>query len=381
MSLYAKLKNLFTQKTPVMSRLLCAAIALFISAGASAQVSCDLSLSDNHLATATGGELNANLIATGQTIRVKVLIGNFISNTTAPGGHFRLRIGLGNGLVLKPGFNLATAALNDKFTWTYDDSQAQPQIIGTSIADLPANYDGYADFELKANSATTSTVSFNLLISNPPTTTTPLSDPNSQNNSGSNTYTIVAGAPLPVTFAHFNAVRKDCDVRLAWKAENQVNLKNYEIEVSKDNNVFVKQGEVSAANGDAYAYTFPLTDAVKATTLFVRLKSIDLDGSFRYSKTVTVQGTCAGKWQLALYPNPATDVSTINVLAKEGLFDGKYSISVLSSNGQLVRRQEVKLNGVKSFPLSVVGLSSGAYRVRIDGADGSSSAVLDFEKL
>ena len=382
MNFYIRFKNLFTQKTPVMARLLPVLIALLISAGAYAQpVTCDLSLSDNHLENALGGDLNANLIATGQIIRLKVLIGNFISSVVAPGGHFRLRIGLGNGLILRPGFNLATAALNDKFTWTYDLSGAQPQIVGNSIANLPDNYQGYADFELKANTATTSTVSFNLLISNPPGTTTPLSDPNFQNNSASNTYTIVAAGPLPVTFTQFNAVKKDCDINLAWKVESQSNLKKYEIEVSKDNSVFIKQGEVAGRSDGIYAYAFPLTSDLKTATLYIRVKSVDLDGSFRYTKMVSVPADCKGKWQLTLFPNPVSNETLVTVAAKEGVFDGKYKVSIIGSNGQLIKEKELTLYGAKSFPLSVSGLSSGKYHITVRNQDDTSTTVLDFEKL
>jgi len=248
-----------------------------------------------------------------------------------------------------------------------------------TVGQLP----GFAEpayFDLRAVNSTTSTVSFNFLISNPPGTTTPVSDPATANNSCANTYSIIAGGPLPVTLSYLNAAKQDCDINVLWKVENQVSLKKYEVEASSDNGSFTKLGEVAAKSDPNYAYRFGLTAALKAQVIYIRLKAIDLDGNFRYSKTVTVSGTCATKWLLSVYPNPVSNSSSVTVMAKEGIFDGKYKVSVIGSNGQVVRQTEMTLGAVKTFPLSVSGLSSGSYRIKIDG-DGMPASVLHFEKL
>lgn len=365
-----------------MRRFLLIAVLFAASLGALSQgTGIDLSLSNNYFSSTTGGEIDANQIGTAQVVRINVTVGNFVSGVAAPAGHFRIRIGLGNGLILNPTFNLATAPLSNYFNWSYDLSGSQPQIVGNSIAPLPVDFAEPAYFDLRAVNSTTSTVSFNFLIANPPGTPTPIFDPASANNSCANTYSVVAGGPLPVTLSHFNAVRKDCEVRLAWKAETQVNLKHYEVEVSKDNNTFAKQGELTGRADGNYAHAFPLTDAVKAPVLYVRLKSVELDGSFHYSKTVPVSGQCTAKWVLALFPNPVRDLSIVTVQAREGIFDGKYKVSVISAAGQLIKQQEMKLAGVKTFPLSVAGISAGKYHVQIESTDGSARDVLEFEKL
>lgn len=370
------------QKTNVMCRYFLIAFLFAASFKAFAQpVSVDLSLSNNQIVNAMGGDVDANLLTIGQVVRIKVVIGNFVSGVVAPAGHFRIRIGLGNGLILNPGFNIATAPLSAYFNWSYDLSGSQPQIVGNSIADLPDGFAEFADFEAKAVNSTTSTVSFNFLISNPPGTTTPVSDPSPANNSASNTYSVTAGGALPVTFTHINAVKKGCDINVLWEVANQLNLKKYEIEASKDNATFTKVGEIAAKNNPDYAVPFTLNDQLKATTIFIRLKSIDLDGTYRYSKTISVGGTCDVAWQLMVFPNPATDVSNVTIATKQGIFNGKYKISISSMNGQLLQQKELELSNTKTFPLYVKGLISGKYHIKISNADGSESTVLDFEKL
>lgn len=365
-----------------MCRCLLIAYLFLTSFQAFAQpVSVDLSLSNNQIVNAMGGDVNANTLTVGQVVRIKVVIGNFVTGVVAPAGHFRIRIGLGNGLVLNPTYNLSTAPLSNYFNWSYDLSGSQPQIIGISIADLPSDFAAFADFEVRATNSTTSTVSFNFLISNPPGTTTPVSDPSPSNNTASNTYSIVAGGPLPVNFTNIAAQKKGCDINVIWAVANQLSLKKYEVEVSKDNSIFTKVGELPARNETDYKFAFTLNDGIKAPTLFIRLKSVDLDGSFRYSKTISVAGSCDLAWQLMLYPNPAADVHTVTIAAKQGIFNGKYKISVIGVNGQLVQQKEMELANAKSFPLSVKGIARGKYHVKISNLDGSENTVLDFEKL
>ena len=283
--------------------------------------------------------------------------------------------------MLHPNFNLATAPLSAYFNWTYDLSGAQPQIVGNSIAPLPDGFAEFASFDLKCVNSTTSTLSFNMLVANPVGTSTPMSDPAPANNTCSNTYSITAGAALPVNFTSLSAAKNACEVNVLWRVENQLNLKKYEVEISKDNAVFTKLGEVTAKNEQQYNYSFGLTSALRGSTIFVRVKTIDVDGSFRYSKTISLSGECNSKQQLILYPNPVTSETALTVMAKEGVFNGRYKVSIISSNGQLISQKEMAMSGSKSFPLSVVGLSSGKYHVNVVSLGDASTTVLDFEKL
>ncbi|GAA4736788.1 T9SS type A sorting domain-containing protein [Flavisolibacter ginsenosidimutans] len=174
---------------------------------------------------------------------------------------------------------------------------------------------------------------------------------------------------------------KDCEVNLAWKVEKQLNLKSYEVEVSQGNTSFTKLSEVAAKSEPGYLFTFALTNAIKASLLYVRIKSIDLDGSNRYTKTIMVTGLCASKMQLAVFPNPISDAASLTVAAKEGMFNGTYKVSILSSNGQLVQQREIKLSAAKTFPLAITRLSAGKYHIDIVSPDGTVPAVLNFEKL
>lgn len=119
---------------------------------------------------------------------------------------------------------------------------------------------------------------------------------------------------------------------------------------------------------------------MKAPTLYRRIKSVDLDGTAGYSKTVMVAGTCAGKWALTLFPNPVADASLLTVMAKEGMFDGRYKVSVISAAGQLVKQNELTLHAAKTFPLFVTGISAGKYPVKIESANGGATDMLEFEK-
>jgi hypothetical protein len=187
---------------------------------------------------------------------------------------------------------------------------------------------------------------------------------------------------LPVKFLNLDIDKKGCHVDINWDVENQLNLKKFEIELSKDNVTFSRIGETTARNATAYTYSFGLTGQTQASTIYLRIKAIDLDGSFSYSKIISAPGTCGNKWQLVLFPNPVSNQSLVTVMAKEGIFDGRYKVSIINNNGQLVQQKELHLNGSRSFPVSVVGLSNGKYYLKIASLlDDTKTMVLTFEKL
>lgn len=176
-------------------------------------------------------------------------------------------------------------------------------------------------------------------------------------------------------------MKKGCDITARWEVQNQLNLKKYEVEYSKDNLTFTKIGEVDAKLDPNYSFAFTLTDAMKAPSVFLRLKSVDKDGSFKYSKTVSVAGTCDIAWQLNVFPNPAAEVSAVTIAAVKGMFNGKYRVTIFTVGGQMISQREIQLSSAKNFPLSVKGMINGNYRIQVTNTDGTENSVLDFEKL
>jgi hypothetical protein len=330
---------------------------------------------------------DANLLVNGGTYLLKLTFQNLSFVNGIPPGTAYLRIGLGLNMILDPTFVIANAPYNQYFTWSYDVSQSQPQIIGILHTELPAFFDGTAEFRVKANAVGTSTVSGNFLVANPPGNPYRLIDDNPSNNSASIDYTVIVGSPTPVTLKKFNVMKKDCDIMTNWQVENEINFDHYELQVSNDGVNFATINNIPAANKSIYNSAIAISNlaaSLQGNKLYVRLKMVDRDASFKYSDIVPVSGNCSGSSEFVIYgyPNP---VSGDNItIAGKGttVFNGRYSISLMDMKGRIYAVKEMELNNVQSFRFNFeTMLTNGMYMIRIQQKNGSQNGVIQFEKL
>lgn len=341
----------------------------------------DLGVSQPYVTNLADVPLNANSLGLNQIVKLKIDITNYEQTVSIPTQTYQIIIGLGDKMILDPAFNLASAPLSAFYNWTSGFSGGQVQIVGTLNATLPVDFFGTASFNVKGNVTGSSTVSAQNAYSNFNPSFN-LTDPNSINNSASMNYTIVV--PLPVNITKIEATRSGCAVDVNWSVQEQLNISRYEIEVSKDGRNFAKVTEAAVQNISNYKAGFALTAQLQAPLLYVRVKAVDRDGSYKYSETRTVAGTCDGKapWALYLYPNPVTDLNYITVAAKEGVFNGTYKVELLDNSGRLYQAKQLQLINVKSIRYDFNNkMGAGQYMIRVTSTDGTQTAVLKFEKL
>jgi hypothetical protein len=144
--------------------------------------------------------------------------------------------------------------------------------------------------------------------------------------------------PLPITLKSFNGFVKAGNVVLEWETASEINAKGFVIERSNNGTSFAPVAEVDANNillGSKYRY-----DDVKTpkTVLFYRLKSVDMDGSFFYSKIVRLHPDVKEDFNLSVFPNPASSYLTVShpktaekasleIYARDGKRLGEYMIA------------------------------------------------------
>jgi hypothetical protein len=274
---------------------------------------------------------------------------------------------------------------NPYFTWTQTIlAGGIVKLTGITNQLLPSNYPSsftlldQAVVRLQATTAGSSTFQSNVIVNDPAL----LSDTDPTNNSSSLSYTV--SAPLPISYSQFNAIQVGCDIRTNWTIGNEININKYEVEASKGGTNFVKVADVAARNASNYSATFALTDQIKASLIFVRVKAIDMDGTNHYSEVKTVSGTCDQKPALNLYvyPNPVVNSNNINIVAKQGSFTGQYIITLIDHTGKTLKMTEMQLDNVRTYNYEVgKNLSSGKYLIRVANTDGSQVTTLGFEKL
>ena len=169
--------------------------------------------------------------------------------------------------------------------------------------------------------------------------------------------------PLPVTWVSFTAVNISNSVLLEWKTTAEVKNKKFEVERSADGLQFVKIGAVQASSQMLSTYTYNFTDAFLVRgTVHYRLKQVDVDGNFSYSKTVQVKGEVSNLLQVL--ENPVR--SQLKLRCSAVLTGSR--IMITDAGGRAV------YNGIITSQLVTIAtghLPTGIYYVRVVQANGS----------
>lgn len=170
-------------------------------------------------------------------------------------------------------------------------------------------------------------------------------------------------AVLPVTLSGFGVKKVEASAKLAWSTTEEAGFDRFEIERSTDPlNGFEKLGTVvSAGNKTGSSYSFFDSNLSGAETLYYRLKMVDLDDSFAYSKIISL--VTDQKIAIEVYPNPSADRIYINA-------DNWANVSGLKIHNQsgqtLIRHSGRNLNR----ELTVSDLAAGLYILELTRSDG-----------
>ncbi len=158
---------------------------------------------------------------------------------------------------------------------------------------------------------------------------------------------------LPVTFFNFSGSKQQQNVTLDWLTENEINNKYFAVERSSGKN-FSELGKVNANSKHSYSYTD--NNPLQGTNYY-RLKQVDKDGNYAYSKIISIAFTDAAKF--VVYPNPASDVLHIKGLnANTG-----YQFMIINEKGNVVAKAST--NNISAYTFNVQSLANGFYYLKI----------------
>lgn len=167
---------------------------------------------------------------------------------------------------------------------------------------------------------------------------------------------IIAGnnAPLPVDLISFDAELQNRGVLLTWNTASEKNNAYFAIERSIDSRTFAEIGKVTGRGTVEHINSYNFTDAGAAQTgipvVYYRLKQVDTDGKFSYSK---VESVTLDKAVVKLFPNPASQRVTVTA-------PGNTQVQVINGQGQTVLQKAFS----SSTELDISSLSKGMYIFR-----------------
>jgi hypothetical protein len=173
---------------------------------------------------------------------------------------------------------------------------------------------------------------------------------------------------LPVSFVSFSASRGNGTVQLVWNTANELNNSHFEIERSANGSDWVTIGNVAAGN-NAQADTYTYTDeAAPAAQTQYRIRQVDFDGNYGYSKVALVGGAAA-----ATASAQATIIATGRTISifPENVSADRLIVRVMTINGQVVQQQAFG-SAAGRIDLTVSGSTTGVYIVQVtDGRQWS----------
>ncbi len=174
--------------------------------------------------------------------------------------------------------------------------------------------------------------------------------------------------PMPVTLTRFTAtLLQNNQVKVDWATSMEINCKEFVVQRSYDGKIFT-DGETVTGNGTTnLVHTYSVNDDVASftgTTVYYRLKQIDLDGKENLSKIVPVKLQNNTSSSVIVSPNPFKDFINIALQWDE---TEMVSAKIFSVQGREVLSKQMQVNkGNNNLKISdLSNLPSGNYILEI----------------
>jgi Leucine-rich repeat (LRR) protein len=165
-------------------------------------------------------------------------------------------------------------------------------------------------------------------------------------------------ALLPIKLVSFTGKRQENLVVLQWTTASEINTRYFELQRSPDGNAFTAIATlVAAGNSNANVNYNYHDNAGNAALYYYRLKTVDADGKFFYSKVVKIVRNFSAP-AITLLPNPAKDRVVLRLpLALQGS-----TVVINNMGGQTVKTIFIPA-GTTQLTLNLHGLAQGLYSV------------------
>lgn len=169
---------------------------------------------------------------------------------------------------------------------------------------------------------------------------------------------IYNGRLLPVEFVSFSSTLDRRNITLKWQTEIEQNSYGFEVERSKDGEVFKSIGWVPSNDKvDRNTYNFADDNPIKRVTYY-RLRKVKYDGKYEYSSIIRVDknGTSS---RLAEASDPMIDrIRSINEIAEFQLYDETGRLLLERRNIIRKEAEELIAHQIENSPVGVYTLNA-----------------------
>jgi choice-of-anchor B domain-containing protein len=174
---------------------------------------------------------------------------------------------------------------------------------------------------------------------------------------------------IPIELIDFQGFVEKNKTKLTWQTASEINVADFKIEkLVVENNTEIWSAVGSQKPNNAPSSYVLFDDNPTVGTNYYRLKSTDVDGSFKISKTIAVEFFTT-KSAVYLFPNPVKN----RVFLSENTLKNDDIVEILDISGKVILRTTVG-QGRNGFDIE--GLAMGDYFLRI-----GENKALKFKKI
>ena len=174
---------------------------------------------------------------------------------------------------------------------------------------------------------------------------------------------------LPVIFSLVKAEKVLKDIIVEWEVENELKIKNYEVEISYDGIVFTKAFSFYAQANNGTSQTYKWADKYVADGMrYYRIKSIDINGKYSYSLIVNVTvNKGVNEKNIVVFGNILKDNQM--ALRLNNIDKGSYYLKLFSMDGNIIKQFAIEYPGGNSTKNFIINnhFPSGKYEIILSG--------------
>ncbi len=173
------------------------------------------------------------------------------------------------------------------------------------------------------------------------------------------------GMVLPVELTIFKAEKKSASVLLIWQTASEENNKGFDIQRSADGKKWDSigwiEGHGTSLEQQKYQY---LDGSVRSGQIYYyRLKQMDFDGVFEYSKVIAIEPGSTDEENVRFYPLPVKDQLVVEFTTSN---EDELQIILSDLTGRSLITQQVRASvGINQYYLEMNNLPPGTYFARL----------------
>jgi len=180
---------------------------------------------------------------------------------------------------------------------------------------------------------------------------------------------------LPVELLSFSGTCASEQVDLTWQTASEHNSLSFELEKSRDGEVWSVINTQAAAGNSTQLLTYTYSDEMALEgNNYYRLSQYDIDGASKVYDVINVNCSGSSKGYFSTYPNPTTGAFQVVLNNKELV--GSSVLNIMDTKGSSILHRAVDVKaGINLFSVQDLQLAPGIYYISITNGDKTTEVI------